>query len=109
VMSFLALLMVIFGHMVLLDALLVAMWGFAFGLVPVGWSTWLATTVPDEAESAGGLLVASIQLAISAGAAGGGLVFDLNGASGVFMGSGILLLSAMVIVFARVRVKPVAQ
>ncbi|MEB4675437.1 MFS transporter [Enterobacteriaceae bacterium G50] len=109
VMSFLALLMVVFGHLVLLDALLVAMWGFAFGLVPVGWSTWLATTIPDEAESAGGLLVASIQLAISAGAAGGGLVFDLNGASGVFMGSGILLLSAMVIVFARVRVKPVAQ
>ncbi|MDF3830389.1 MULTISPECIES: MFS transporter [unclassified Pseudocitrobacter] len=109
VMSFLALLMVIFGHMVLLDALLVAMWGFAFGLVPVGWSTWLATTIPDEAESAGGLLVASIQLAISAGAAGGGLVFDLNGASGVFMGSGILLLSAMVIVFARVRVNAVAK
>ena len=109
VMSFLALLMVVFGHMVLLDALLVAMWGFAFGLVPVGWSTWLATTIPDEAESAGGLLVASIQLAISAGAAGGGLVFDLNGASGVFMGSGILLLSAMLIVFARVRVNAVAK
>lgn len=109
VMSFLALLMVLFGHMVLLDAALVALWGFAFGLVPVGWSTWLATTVPDEAESAGGLLVASIQLAISAGAAGGGLVFDLNGASGVFLGSGVLLLSAMVIVFARVRVNGVAK
>ena len=109
VMSVLALLMVLFGHMVLLDAALVAMWGFAFGLVPVGWSTWLATTVPDEAESAGGLLVASIQLAISAGAAGGGLVFDLNGASGVFLGSGVLLLSAMVIVFARVRVNAVAK
>lgn len=109
VMSFLALLMVLFGHVVLLDAALVAMWGFAFGLVPVGWSTWLATTVPDEAESAGGLLGASIQLAISAGAAGGGLVFDLNGASGVFLGSGVLLLSAMVIVFARVRVNAVAK
>jgi len=78
-------------------------------LVPVAWSTWLATTVPDEAESAGGLLVASIQLAISAGAAGGGAVFDLHGASGVFTGSGLLLLSAMVIVFAAVRVKPVAS
>lgn len=109
VMSVLALLMVLFGHVVLLDASLVALWGFAFGLVPVGWSTWLATTVPDEAESAGGLLVASIQLAISAGAAGGGLVFDLNGASGVFLGSGVLLLSAMVIVFARVRVNAVAK
>ncbi|MCK6667088.1 MFS transporter [Enterobacter asburiae] len=79
--------------------------GFAFGLVPVGWSTWLATTVPDEAESAGGLLVASIQLAISAGAAGGGAVFDLNGASGVFAGSGLLLVTAMVIVFMGVKVK----
>lgn len=108
-MSVLALMMVTFGHFALLDGLLVAMWGFAFGLVPVGWSTWLATTVPDEAESAGGLLVASIQLAISAGAAGGGAVFDLNGASGVFVGSGLLLVSAMVIVLFAVRVKPVAS
>ncbi|HIG8796609.1 TPA: MFS transporter [Raoultella terrigena] len=107
VMSILALMMVTFGHLALLDGLMVAMWGFAFGLVPVGWSTWLATTVPDEAESAGGLLVASIQLAISAGAAGGGAVFDITGASGVFTGSGLLLLSAMVIVLVGVRVKPV--
>ena len=60
-MSVLALLMVTFGHLTVLAGLLVALWGFAFGLVPVAWSTWLATTVPDEAESAGGLLVASIQ------------------------------------------------
>ncbi len=45
----------------------------------------------------------------SAPAAGGGAVFDLHGASGVFTGSGLLLLSAMVIVFAAVRVKPVAR
>ena len=107
-MGVLALLMVAFGHLALLDGLLVTLWGFAFGLVPVGWSTWLATTVPDEAESAGGLMVASIQLAISAGAAGGGLVFDLNGASGVFTVSGVLLAAAMVMVFAGVRVKPAA-
>ncbi|MGX4846749.1 MFS transporter [Enterobacter cloacae] len=104
-MGVLALTMVAFGHLAILDGLLVAMWGFAFGLVPVGWSTWLATTVPDEAESAGGLLVASIQLAISAGAAVGGAVFDLNGASGVFAGSGFLLVTAMVIVLMGVKVK----
>ncbi|KAI3492625.1 MFS transporter [Enterobacter asburiae] len=104
-MGVLALTMVAFGHLAMLDGFLVALWGFAFGLVPVGWSTWLATTVPDEAESAGGLLVASIQLAISAGAAGGGAVFDLNGASGVFAGSGLLLVTAMVIVFMGVKVK----
>lgn len=106
-MGILALLMAAFGHLAMLDGLLVALWGFAFGLVPVGWSTWLATTVTDEAESAGGLMVASIQLAISAGAAGGGAVFDLNGASGLFTASGVLLVAAMVMVFVGVRVKPV--
>lgn len=106
VMSLLALMMVLYGHIALLDGLLVALWGFAFGLVPVAWSTWLATTVPDEAESAGGLLVAAIQLAISSGAAGGGAIFDISGASGVFTGSGLLLLSAMLIVFIGVRVTP---
>ncbi|WP_393969791.1 MFS transporter [Kluyvera intermedia] len=106
-MGVLALLMVAFGHLALIDGLLVTLWGFAFGLVPVGWSTWLATTVSDEAESAGGLLVAAIQLAISAGAAGGGVVFDMNGASGVFTASGVLLVVAMGVVFAGVRVKPV--
>ena len=37
-MSVLALLMVTFGHLSVLDGLLVALWGFAFGLVPVAWS-----------------------------------------------------------------------
>ena len=102
-MGVLALTMVAFGELAILDAVLVSLWGFAFGLVPVGWSTWLAATVPDEAESAGGLLVASVQLAIGAGAAGGGAVFTLNGASGVFTGSGVLLMLAMVIVLVGVR------
>ena len=107
-MGILALTMVAYGHLALVDGLLVTLWGFAFGLVPVGWSTWLATTVADEAESAGGLMVASIQLAISAGAAGGGLVFDMYGANGVFTVSGVLLVAAMVLVFAGVRVKTTA-
>ncbi len=102
-MSVLALLMVTFGHPDRAGRAAGRPVGFAFGLVPVAWSTGLPPPCPDEAESAGGLLVASIQLAISAGAAGGGAVFDLHGASGVFTGSGLLLLSAMVIVFAAVQ------
>lgn len=105
-MGVLALLLTLFGHLTLLDGVLVALWGLAFGMVPVGWSTWLASTVPDEAESAGGLLVASIQLAISAGAAGGGIIFDLNGATGVFTGSTLLLLAAMATVLLAVKIRP---
>ncbi|STS82633.1 putative inner membrane transport protein [Klebsiella pneumoniae] len=108
-MSVLALLMVTFGHLTVLAGLLVALWGFAFGLVPVPGPPGLPPPLPDEAESAGGLLVASIQLAISAGAAGGGAVFDLHAPAASSTGSGLLLLSSMVIVFAAVRVKPVAR
>lgn len=85
------------------DALMVALWGFAFGIVPVAWSTWLTRTVPDEAESAGGLLVAAVQLAIAVGAAGGGAIFDMDGVTGVFGAATLVLLAAVLIILAGVR------
>ncbi len=85
------------------QAALVAVWGMAFGGLPVGWSTWLARAVPDQTESAGGLLVAAVQLAIAAGAAAGGLIFDRLGIAGVFVWSGALLLGAALLVGVRVR------
>jgi len=99
------------GGAPLADAGLVALWGMAFGAVPVAWSTWLTRVVPDEAESGGGLIVAAVQFAIAAGAAAGGAVFDASGARGVFLGSGLVLLAATLCVFAvfRWRALPVAQ
>ena len=75
-------------------ALLVAFWGLAFGGVPVAWSTWVARSVPDQAESAGGMVVASVQGAIAAGAATGGLMFGLTDIVGVFVGGSIVMLLA---------------
>ena len=68
----------------------------AFGAVPVAWSTWLTRTVPDEAESAGGLLVAAVQVAIAIGAAGGGAIYDFKGATAVFGASSLVLFVAAV-------------
>jgi predicted MFS family arabinose efflux permease len=85
------------------QTLLVALWGMAFGGVPVGWSSWVARSIPDEAESAGGLVVASVQLAIASGAAAGGVLFEVSGVTGVFMAGGVLLLSAALLVATRVR------
>lgn len=87
----------------LTDAVMVALWGLAFGAVPVTWSTWLTRTVPDEAESAGGLMVAAIQLAIATGAAMGGVIFDLRGALGVFTASGVVLLVAALMIAMLIR------
>ncbi|WP_419898884.1 MFS transporter [Roseomonas sp. USHLN139] len=86
-----------------LHAVLVALWGLGFGGVPVGWSTWLARAVPDEAESGGGLIVAAVQLAIAGGAALGGLAYQLGGIGSVFAGGGTLLLAAALLVATGVR------
>jgi predicted MFS family arabinose efflux permease len=90
---------------------LIAFWGMTFGVVQVGWPTWLTRTIPDEAESGGGLQIATIQLAITAGAAAGGLLFDLTGAIGVFMGSSVItLLAALIALLAfRTSAKPLVE
>ncbi|MCD6076066.1 MAG: transporter [Ramlibacter sp.] len=63
-------------------AVAVTLWGFAFGAFPVGFQTWITRMAPDQAEGAGGLLVAAFQVAIAAGAIGGGLLVDRIGAVG---------------------------
>lgn len=89
------------------DLAMVALWGLAFGTVPVAWSTWVSRSVPDEAESAGGLLVAAINLAIATGAAVGGLVLDLSGIHSVFLASGsVLALATATTILAGVGTAP---
>lgn len=70
------------GRSPVVTAIAVAAWGFAFGAFPVGFQTWITRAAPDHAESAGGLLVAAFQVAIAAGAIGGGLLVDHIGALG---------------------------
>lgn len=86
------------------QALLLAIWGLAFGGVPVAWSNWVASSVPDQAESAGGMVVASVQSAIATGAAAGGAVFSLGGSAGVFAAAAVLMLLAASLIALRVRV-----
>ncbi len=95
-----------FGGSLAGDAAMVALWGLAFGAVPVAWSTWITRAVPDEAESAGGLFVAAINFAIATGAAAGGALFDANGVSSVFVASGVALFLAALTIVSTVRTKP---
>lgn len=83
---------------------LTMLWGLAFGGIPVAWSGWVARTLPDEAESAGGMVVAAVQSSIAAGAAMGGLIYGMNGVSGVFITAACIMLSAALIIAFRVRV-----
>jgi predicted MFS family arabinose efflux permease len=70
------------GHSSAVTAVAVVLWGFAFGAFPVGFQIWIVRAAPDQAEGAGGLLVAAFQIAIATGAMGGGLLVDHIGAFG---------------------------
>jgi predicted MFS family arabinose efflux permease len=85
-------------------AILVALWGLAFGGVPVAWSSWGARAVHDQAESAGGMVVAAVQSSIAAGAALGGLVFGLGGIVAVLTVAATVMLLASLLIALRVRV-----
>jgi predicted MFS family arabinose efflux permease len=62
----------------------------------VGWWTWLARTLPHDAEAGGGLMVAVVQLAIAFGATAGGMLFDASGYGATFgMSAGVLVLAAV--------------
>ncbi|TSD76869.1 MFS transporter [Pseudomonas sp. KBS0710] len=84
IMAVIAVALVTFGGSPITTAVLLGCWGFVATAAPVGWWTWLAQVLPDDAEAGGGLMVAIIQLAITAGATVGGLAFDHSGYQATF-------------------------
>lgn len=94
VMAAIAVLLIMLGHSHLAVAGLLVLWGFFGTAAPVGWGTWLARVLHDEAEAGGGLQVAVIQFAIMIGAAGGGLMFDAVGWWSAFAVAAALLLGS---------------
>jgi predicted MFS family arabinose efflux permease len=77
-----ALVLVVLGVSMGLSGSATAVWGFAFGALPVGAQTWINRAAPDLAESAGGLLLMAFQVAIATGAVFGGYLVDGFGPRG---------------------------
>ncbi len=86
--------LITFGVWLPVTAALLAIWGFLSTSAPVGWWTWLARTLPNEAEAGGGLFVAIVQLSITLGATLGGVLFDARGYQTAFGASAVLLVIA---------------
>ena len=94
-----ALVLLTLGASPVTAAIAVTAWGFAFGAVPVGLQTWLVRAAPDQAESAGGLMVATFQVAIALGAVFGGLLVDHAGVASAFAYCGAATLLAALVAF----------
>jgi predicted MFS family arabinose efflux permease len=97
VMAAIALLLIAFGTSRAVTACLLTAWGFFGTAAPVGWGTWLSRTMPDDAEAGGGLLVATIQLAITVGASLGGVLFDTTGWWATFGFAAVLLMFSSIL------------
>ena len=91
-MAAIALVLIPFGAWVSAAAILLALWGLLATAAPVGWWSWIADTVPEDAEAGGGLMVAVVQLAIALGSTAGGMLFDSSGYPSTFMASAAVLL-----------------
>jgi DHA1 family purine ribonucleoside efflux pump-like MFS transporter len=93
----------LFGTGIWISAIGVALWGFAFGFIPVGVQTWIVQAAPDQPEGASGLIVAAFQIAIASGAVLGGLLVDHLGPTGVIAYCGLMTLlgAALVAAFGR--------
>jgi predicted MFS family arabinose efflux permease len=70
----------------------VALWGVGFGAVPTTSQTWISRAEPTRVEAAGGLVVATFQLAIALGAALGGVLLDTTSVHTVFLVGGVAVL-----------------
>lgn len=103
-MAVIALLLMYVGHSMALNVVLLGIWGLIATATPVGWWTWLARTLPKEAEAGGGLMVAVIQLAIMLGATLGGVLFDVSGYQAAFGLGALLLVAASVVTLWAARV-----
>jgi predicted MFS family arabinose efflux permease len=70
----------------------VALWGLGFGAVPTTSQTWISRAEPDRVEAAGGLVVATFQLAIALGAALGGVLLDTTDVQTLFLAGGVAVV-----------------
>jgi len=102
-MAAIAVLLAAFGASSGVAAVLLALWGLVATAAPVGWWTWLARTLPRDAEAGGGLMVAMVQLSIMLGASIGGLLFDGLGYRATFGASAAMLLLAAALALLAAR------
>lgn len=94
VMSAIGVALIGFGSSTAIVFVLLGLWGLVATAAPVGWWSWLARSLPDNAEAGGGLMVAVIQLCIAAGSTIGGVLFDGSGYRVTFIASAALLVLA---------------
>ena len=72
--------------------LLVAVWGFGFGAMPIAVQTWMFKAAPHLMEGSSALFVAIVQVSLASGALLGGMAVDRLGVSSAMVLGGVFAL-----------------
>nr|WP_034750280.1 MFS transporter [Janthinobacterium lividum] len=102
-MAAIALALLAFGAELAPVFVLLGLWGLLATAAPTGWWSWLAQTLPADAEAGGGLMVAVVQLCIAFGSTVGGILLDGHGFRATFMASAALLVLAALLAWRTAR------
>jgi predicted MFS family arabinose efflux permease len=78
-------------------AAMLIVWGFIWGAVPLSSQVWFLSTAGDHQEPASSVGVTTMQIAIAAGSALGGILVDSAGLTTVFAVAGSLAIAAALI------------
>jgi len=93
----------VIGHLVAPAAILILLWGFAFGALPIAMQGWMMKAAPEEMESASAMFISVLQIGLASGAFLGGVVVDRFGLDATLAASGAIALAtaALVWIFGR--------
>ncbi len=104
-MAAIALALLAFGDALAPVFVLLGFWGLLATAAPTGWWSWLAQTLPGDAEAGGGLMVAVVQLCIGFGSTVGGVLLDGHGFRATFTASAALLVLAALLAWRTARLR----
>ncbi len=95
----------LWGESQLAATVIVALWGLAFGAMPISIQSWMFRAAPHALETGAALFVTVVQIALASGALAGGIAVDRAGVpAAMILGGGFALATALLIgLFGRVR------
>lgn len=91
-------LLTIFGSAEVPAAVLIILWSFAFGALPIATQGWMLKAAPQEMESASVMHIAVLQLGLASGAFLGGFAVDRIGLIATLVSAGIVCLGTAAMV-----------
>ncbi|MCB8884046.1 MFS transporter [Acidisoma cellulosilytica] len=83
------------GQLVFPVAIMILLWGFSFGALPIAMQGYMLKAAPEEMESASAMFISALQIGLASGASLGGVLVDHVGLGATLLSSGgVALITA---------------